>query len=72
VGADGSSDGEWKNGWNKNEVGWWYCLSVENKSYYTSKDGWQEIDGEWYIFDSRGYALKRHGIMMKLKRLGTI
>ncbi|WP_160686257.1 N-acetylmuramoyl-L-alanine amidase [Clostridium sp. C2-6-12] len=58
VGADDSSDEEWKNGWNRNGVGWWYCLSVENKSYYTSKDSWQEIKGEWYIFDSNGYALK--------------
>jgi len=58
VETDGSSCGEWKNGWNRNDVGWWYCLSVENRIYYTSKDGWQEIEGEWYIFDSRGYALQ--------------
>ncbi|MVX64829.1 N-acetylmuramoyl-L-alanine amidase [Clostridium chromiireducens] len=58
VGVDSASDGEWKNGWNRNDIGWWYCLSVENKSYYTSKDGWQEIEGEWYIFDNRGYALQ--------------
>lgn len=31
---------------------------MDNKSYYTSKDGWQEIDDEWYIFDSSGYALQ--------------
>jgi N-acetylmuramoyl-L-alanine amidase len=31
---------------------------LENKSYYTSKDGWHEIDVEWYIFDDRGYALQ--------------
>lgn len=58
VGADGSSNEEWKLGWNYNNVGWWYCSSVENKSYYTSKDGWQYVDGEWYIFDSNGYALQ--------------
>lgn len=58
VGADGSSDGEWKLGWNRNNVGWWYCSCLEDNSYYTSKDGWQEIDGEWYIFDIRGYALQ--------------
>jgi N-acetylmuramoyl-L-alanine amidase len=58
VGADGASDGEWKNGWNHNEVGWWYCTSAENKYYYTAQNGWQEIDGEWYIFDDSGYALQ--------------
>lgn len=58
VGANDSSYGEWELGWNKDDVGWWYCTCLENKSYYTSKDGWQEIDGEWYIFDSRGYALQ--------------
>ncbi|MFW2491722.1 N-acetylmuramoyl-L-alanine amidase [Clostridium chromiireducens] len=58
VGVDSSSYGEWKLGWNRNDVGWWYCSCLENKSYYTSKDGWQNIDGEWYIFDNRGYALQ--------------
>lgn len=58
VGADGSSNEEWKLGWNHNNVGWWYCSCLEYKSYYISKDGWQEIDGEWYIFDIRGYALQ--------------
>lgn len=57
VGANGSGNEEWKIGWNQDDVGWWYCTSVENRCYYTSKDGWQEIDGEWYIFDDRGYAL---------------
>ncbi|WP_366512058.1 N-acetylmuramoyl-L-alanine amidase [Clostridium sp.] len=58
VGADGSSDGEWKFGWNSNEVGWWWCTDTINKYYYTADNGWKEIDGEWYIFDSRGYALQ--------------
>jgi N-acetylmuramoyl-L-alanine amidase len=58
VGADGSDDGKWVHGWNRNDVGWWYYSCLENKSYYTSKDGWQEIDGEWYIFDDKGYALQ--------------
>lgn len=58
VGADNSSDGEWKLGWNRNDVGWWFCTNLENKYYYTADNGWQEIDGEWYIFDSRGYALQ--------------
>ena len=56
--ADNSSIGEWELGWNRNEIGWWYCSNLENKYYYTSQDDWKEIDGEWYIFDSRGYALQ--------------
>lgn len=58
IGADNSSEGEWKLGWNRNDVGWWYCTDVINKHYYTSQNGWKEIDGESYIFDSRGYALQ--------------
>ena len=58
VGADGSSNGEWKLGWNCNDVGWWYCTDIKNRYYYTSQNGWQEIEGEWYIFDDRGYALQ--------------
>lgn len=58
VGADGSCDEEWKLGWNQNDVGWFYCTSVDDKCYFKSKDGWQEIDGAWYIFDDRGYALQ--------------
>jgi len=58
VGADDSGDGGWKLGWNRNSVGWWYSTDVVNKYYYTSENGWKEIDGEWYIFDSRGYALQ--------------
>ncbi|MFW2487758.1 N-acetylmuramoyl-L-alanine amidase [Clostridium chromiireducens] len=58
VGADNSNNEEWKLGWNRNDVGWWYCTDEENKYYYTSQNGWKEIDGEWYIFNSRGYALQ--------------
>jgi len=58
VGADNSSKEEWKLGWNRNSIGWWYCTNTENKYYYTSQNSWKEIDGEWYIFDSRGYALQ--------------
>ncbi|EHI98786.1 cell wall hydrolase/autolysin [Clostridium sp. DL-VIII] len=57
VGADDSREKEWIFGWNSNNIGWWYCNNLENKSYYTSKDGWQKIDGDWYIFDENGYAL---------------
>lgn len=45
-----------KLGWNKNSTGWWYCTDVENGYYYTSNNGWKEIDGKWYIFDSQGYT----------------
>jgi N-acetylmuramoyl-L-alanine amidase len=58
VGAGGSSEDEWKLGWNRNEVGWWFCTDITNKYYYTSENGWREIKGGWYIFDSRGYALE--------------
>lgn len=58
VEAENSTYESWKLGWNKNNIGWWYCTSLENKYYYTSKNGWKEINGEWYIFDSNGYALE--------------
>lgn len=48
---------EWKLGWNENNIGWWYCTDLNNKYYYTSKNGWQHIDNEWYTFDKDGYAL---------------
>lgn len=47
----------WKLGWNENNLGWWYCTDLNNKYYYTCKNGWQCIDNEWYIFDEYGYAL---------------
>ena len=58
IDANGSGDEEWKYGWNRNEVGWWYCTNLENRYYYTTDNGWKEIEGEWYRFDSRGYALQ--------------
>ncbi|BCZ47241.1 hypothetical protein psyc5s11_33080 [Clostridium gelidum] len=58
VGADGSSNNVWKFGWNKNNIGWWYCTNEVDKYYYNADNGWKEIDGEWYIFDNRGYALQ--------------
>lgn len=58
VGADGSNYGEWKLGWNQSEVGWWYSTDPVNKYYFTSANGWKEIDGEWYIFDDNGYDLQ--------------
>lgn len=44
----------WKQGWNKNSTGWWYCTDKEKQYYY--KDVWKEIDGQWYSFDNQGYA----------------
>ncbi|OOP74676.1 N-acetylmuramoyl-L-alanine amidase [Clostridium beijerinckii] len=58
IGDNDYCDGEWKNGWNHNDIGWWYSPDPINKYYYTSDNGWKEIEGEWYIFDSRGYALQ--------------
>ncbi|AQS10552.1 autolytic lysozyme [Clostridium saccharobutylicum] len=53
---DGVFVSTWKLGWNQNSTGYWYCTDVTNKYYY--KDSWQQIDGEWYSFDSDGYARK--------------
>lgn len=47
-----------KLGWNQNNVGWWYCTDVNNGYYYTSDNGWKYINGQWYIFNSSGYALE--------------
>lgn len=51
----------WKLGWNQNSTGWWYCTDLANEYYY--KDAWQKIDGEWYAFDSKGYA--RQAVWLK-------
>ncbi|WP_343217243.1 hypothetical protein [Clostridium sp. YIM B02500] len=32
VGVDSSGSGEWKVGWNHDDVGWWYCISLDNKA----------------------------------------
>ena len=58
TGADSSHNKQWKLGWNRNNIGWWYTPDNINKTYYTSKNGWKCIDGEWYIFDNQGYALQ--------------
>lgn len=46
-----SSSSSWKLGWNRNNIGWWYCTDNINNYYYTSQNGWKCIGGEWYIFD---------------------
>jgi hypothetical protein len=38
-----------KIGWNKNEKGWYYTTNDQGWYY---KDCWQQIDGDWYSFDS--------------------
>jgi N-acetylmuramoyl-L-alanine amidase len=58
IGVESSSNVEFKLGWNRNDVGWWFCTDEINKYYYTAENGWKEIDWEWYVFDSRGYALE--------------
>ena len=58
IGEDSSQNKQWKFGWNRNNIGWWYSPDNINKTYYTSKNGWKCIDGEWYIFDYQGYALE--------------
>ena len=72
VGADGNSDGEWKFGWNKNDIGWWYCTSVENKNYYTSKNGWKKIEGSGISLITGDMLCRMPGIMMKDIRFGII
>lgn len=56
--TESKQDKQWKLGWNRNNIGWWYCTDNINKYYYTAQNGWKCIDGEWYIFDNQGYALE--------------
>ena len=49
---------KWKQGWNEDSKGWFYVTDVAAKSYYTAGDGWKEIEGCWYRFNSSGYALQ--------------
>lgn len=45
---------EWKLGWNGGPGAWWYCTSVENRTYYKSE--WKLINGKWYLFDADGWC----------------
>lgn len=58
IGAESSQSNQWKLGWNRNNIGWWYSPNNINKTYYTSQNGRKCIDGDWYIFDDQGYALE--------------
>lgn len=40
-------------GWIKDNNGWWYNLG-DNKFY---RNEWKEINGKWYVFDGKGYAI---------------
>ena len=45
--------GEVKEGWQKNNTGWWY----QSKDGSYPKDKWQHINGVWYLFDASGYCI---------------
>lgn len=50
-----------KVGWNQDSTGWWYKMA--DGTY--PKDCWQNIENEWYSFDSQGYA--RHSAWIQDK-----
>lgn len=56
-----SESTKYKIAWNKDSNGWFY--SIDGTNYY--KDCWQKIDGEWYSFNSNGYA--RQSVWLKDK-----
>lgn len=48
------SSGAWHpNRWVNSARGWWY--SWAGGGYPSTADGWQKIDGSWYLFDGSGY-----------------
>lgn len=53
-GLTGKNTSAIKPGWNPNTKGWWYCTDIKEGFYY--KDTWKELDGQWYSFNSEGYA----------------
>ena len=48
-GASSNSTGAWL----KDNVGWWYINA--DRSY--TINNWQQINGNWYYFDNRGYMM---------------
>ena len=54
LGNNGSWDGKAPvMGWKQEQSGWWYSLA--GGKYL--KNGWAKIDGNWYYFDKKGYAV---------------
>lgn len=53
-GLTGQSVNTTKLGWNPTNKGWWYCTNVAEEFYY--KDTWKLIEGQWFSFNSEGYA----------------
>ena len=43
--------------WRQSGDSWWYS---QGSSYAT---GWNQIDGQWYCFDSNGYMMVVTGII---------
>ena len=44
---------EIKEGWVKNNTGWWY----QNKDGTYPKSAWKKVKGKWYYFDNKGYMV---------------
>ena len=57
-GLTGQTVSNRKLGWNPSGSKWWYCTALANGYYYTARDGWKQLGGDWYIFDEAGYALQ--------------
>lgn len=59
AGLTGKNVNTRKAGWiQSSDQRWWYCTDPEKYCFYTSENGWKEINGEWYIFDAEGFALQ--------------
>jgi len=54
----------WNIGWNQDATGWWYSPNPFAKTYY--KDSWENINGEWYSFNHKGYARESEWFKDKL------
>lgn len=55
---------EWKlrryqPGWNRDDTGWWYA---ESETTFVSSN-WKKINGCWYYFDQKGYAVTGHQVI---------
>ena len=52
-GGSPSGSGSGTGAWLKDNVGWWYINA--DRTYTTNN--WQQINGNWYYFDNRGYMV---------------